>query len=271
MPLSRVPSSFTNATRISSPSANTIRFTTASATRGQFDSQGNFTVGSFTAPQNTVVRNWTTGDYTRVGQSGSFNLNLYYSTSNSRWEYAGTGHGAVFVDNGSGSFSISTTGSSGTLGQEATTLSRKIFFDSDGLVNIPFGQIKFPASQNASADANTLDDYEEGTWTPVNTQGVGMSISVSQYQKIGNQVFLNAFCNINSNSNPNDLIITGLPFAMTSGSSSVGCFNNNNENLYTYWDGNGIYIRTSGNVNKTLSQLSNRFVAFQLYYRTTTG
>jgi hypothetical protein len=30
------------------------------------------------------------------------------------------------------------------------------------------GQIKFPATQNASANANTLDDYEEGTWTPVN-------------------------------------------------------------------------------------------------------
>ncbi len=28
------------------------------------------------------------------------------------------------------------------------------------------GQIVFPASQNASSDANTLDDYEEGTFTP---------------------------------------------------------------------------------------------------------
>ena len=29
------------------------------------------------------------------------------------------------------------------------------------------GQILFPATQNASSGANTLDDYEEGTWTPV--------------------------------------------------------------------------------------------------------
>jgi hypothetical protein len=28
--------------------------------------------------------------------------------------------------------------------------------------------ITFPATQVASADANTLDDYEEGTWTPFN-------------------------------------------------------------------------------------------------------
>jgi hypothetical protein len=27
--------------------------------------------------------------------------------------------------------------------------------------------ITFPATQVPSADANTLDDYEEGTWTPV--------------------------------------------------------------------------------------------------------
>jgi hypothetical protein len=26
--------------------------------------------------------------------------------------------------------------------------------------------ITFPAAQSASSDANTLDDYEEGTWTP---------------------------------------------------------------------------------------------------------
>src|SRR4051794_8182039 len=28
------------------------------------------------------------------------------------------------------------------------------------------GQIKFPGTQNPSADANTLDDYEEQAWTP---------------------------------------------------------------------------------------------------------
>src|SRR5262245_1079228 len=31
------------------------------------------------------------------------------------------------------------------------------------------GQLPFPALQNSSADANTLDDYEEGTWTPTIT------------------------------------------------------------------------------------------------------
>ena len=51
--------------------------------------------------------------------------------------------------------------------------------------------ITFPASQQASSDGNTLDDYEEGTWsasgiTAVNCTGV--SFSEGRYTKIGNIV-----------------------------------------------------------------------------------
>jgi hypothetical protein len=53
--------------------------------------------------------------------------------------------------------------------------------------------IKFPASQSASADANTLDDYEEGTWTPrlADASSGGTSNTTNSagwYTKIGNQV-----------------------------------------------------------------------------------
>jgi hypothetical protein len=51
--------------------------------------------------------------------------------------------------------------------------------------------ITFPATQSASSDANTLDDYEEGTWEP--NQGSGLTVvgtfsSVGRYTKIGNMV-----------------------------------------------------------------------------------
>jgi hypothetical protein len=128
--------------------------------------------------------------------------------------------------------------------------------------------IRFPATQSASSNANTLDDYEEGTWTPTTSQGVGLSISTAYYRKIGNLVYISTFINVNSNSNPNDLLIVSLPFALDSGSSSVGCFNNNNEDLYAYQDGSGIYIRGSNNTSKTLTQLSGKFVAFELFYPT---
>lgn len=59
------------------------------------------------------------------------------------------------------------------------------------------GQVQFPAVQNASAGANVLDDYEEGTWTPVVTfatpgdLNVAYSTQVGTYTKIGRQVIAN--------------------------------------------------------------------------------
>jgi hypothetical protein len=56
------------------------------------------------------------------------------------------------------------------------------------------GGIQFPATQVPSADANALDDYEEGTFTPAISFG-GASVGVTYtrnvgfYTKIGNLVF----------------------------------------------------------------------------------
>jgi hypothetical protein len=54
--------------------------------------------------------------------------------------------------------------------------------------------ITFPATQSASSDANTLDDYEEGTWTPtfVNFNEVGAVTKSGHYLKIGRIVYLTA-------------------------------------------------------------------------------
>jgi hypothetical protein len=49
------------------------------------------------------------------------------------------------------------------------------------------GQLRFPATQNASADANTLDDYEEGTWTATYTSGT-LAGQTCTYTKIGRMV-----------------------------------------------------------------------------------
>src|SRR5689334_3549832 len=56
------------------------------------------------------------------------------------------------------------------------------------------GQVKFPGTQNASSNVNTLDDYEEGTWTPGiggsgGQSGQAYSIQVGSYVKIGKRVF----------------------------------------------------------------------------------
>ena len=57
--------------------------------------------------------------------------------------------------------------------------------------------ITFPATQAASSNANTLDDYEEGTWTPVPT-GItfaGTASYTANYTKIGRLVTANLVIN----------------------------------------------------------------------------
>lgn len=66
----------------------------------------------------------------------------------------------------------------------------------DGALDVRGGQIKFPATQVASSDANTLDDYEEGTWTPAisfatpGNQSIVYSTQQGNYTKIGRLVTL---------------------------------------------------------------------------------
>ena len=78
--------------------------------------------------------------------------------------------------------------------------------------------ITFPATQSASTDANTLDDYEEGTWTPVlsaTNPPTYVSTTVGTYTKIGNQVVVNAYISVASVSVAGSIScgFTGLPFA----------------------------------------------------------
>jgi len=79
--------------------------------------------------------------------------------------------------------------------------------------------ITFPASQSASSDANTLDDYEEGTWTPVQGSGVtrvGTFSSSGSYTKVGNIVHIQG--NIGASTSVSvtsggALVDSGVPFA----------------------------------------------------------
>lgn len=54
-------------------------------------------------------------------------------------------------------------------------------------IDLTGGQIAFPATQNASTGANTLDDYEEGSWTPTVSCTAG---SLTAYTSGGNYTFI---------------------------------------------------------------------------------
>ena len=60
------------------------------------------------------------------------------------------------------------------------------------VVKLDYGQLEFPATQNASSNANTLDDYEEGTWTTSFTysNASAATLSAATYTKVGRLVTL---------------------------------------------------------------------------------
>lgn len=90
------------------------------------------------------------------------------------------------------------------------------------------GQIPFPATQNPSADANTLDDYEEGTCTIVLAFG-GASVGVAYttrsaiYTKVGNKVIVHGLIILSSKgSSTGAATITGLPFTSNASNRAMG-------------------------------------------------
>ena len=78
--------------------------------------------------------------------------------------------------------------------------------------------VSFPATQSASSDANTLDDYEEGTWTPTftgtSTAGSGSyTFQSGSYTKVGRLVTIYGAMQFNSGTGTGNLQISGLPFS----------------------------------------------------------
>lgn len=85
-------------------------------------------------------------------------------------------------------------------------------FGSTSPLKLNSGQLTFPSVQNASADANTLDDYEEGSWTP-SVGGTATYIARSgSYTKIGRIVHIRGSIQINVLGTGSQSLISDLPF-----------------------------------------------------------
>ena len=221
------------------PAADTIAFTEGGAEAMRIDSSGNVGIGTSSLTQRFQVelsQNASTWNYVTNGSNGS-----------------GAGSGVLFgTDQGVAGavFQNSSGNSSGTganslrirnllnapIGFE-TNGTERMRIDSSGNVtlqnNISVGGatpttsgkgITFPATQSASSDANTLDDYEEGTFTPT-WQNVTVSNgnSIGSYTKIGNLVSVQMVLNWGSTTSMagNLLSISGLPFVIKNQSSQI--------------------------------------------------
>jgi len=90
--------------------------------------------------------------------------------------------------------------------------------------------ITFPATQSASSDANTLDDYEEGTFTPTfggsssnptQTGGTGTGL----YIKVGKLVWVSIqMAGVQYTGGSGNLLINGLPFQASTGNGELASF-----------------------------------------------
>jgi hypothetical protein len=124
--------------------------------------------------------------------------------------------------------------------------------------------ITFPATQSASTDANTLDDYEEGTWTPAfSSTGatISMDVQTGRYTKIGQLVTLFLYIHVTGTSGTltNALVISGLPFtsAGVPENGASGCFGvyqfASLKTIFIGASANTINVYDAGTINTTLA------------------
>jgi hypothetical protein len=178
---------------------------TAPADSMVLNSSGNLGVGTAT-PQNDnnyggLTVNGTSGSIITL-RAGNVNSGRIYTTTvdNINIDANGTASGTIIFRTGTGSTERARITSTGVLdiGTGAGAV----------------GQIQFPATQVASSNANTLDDYEEGTWTPVDQSGAGLTFSSSEgvYTKVGNVVFFSFNLIYPSTASGLHATIGGFPF-----------------------------------------------------------
>lgn len=189
---------------------------------------------AFTVSGNTIT-------FTSAPPSGTQNIYVYYTSPITQVIAPGQGtvgtaqiqEGAVItadIANGA----VTTAKLSSTTGTGAVALSSLPSFTTTigvgGATASASGSgITFPATQSASTDANTLDDYEEGTFTPTiagfSTAGTGTyNTRTGRYTKVGNRCFYQIWLDWTDLSGAGGTMVVGaLPFTS---SNATAAFSN---------------------------------------------
>ena len=197
--------------------------------RMRLDSSGNLGLGVTPAFKLDISGGGSTA---KINTLDTYDGGASISTWQKVGRRAGTGNNAYINTVHSGSDAVSAlTWAFGTSSTGTETLR---LAGADGTLILKGGStsatgtgITFPATQSASSDANTLDDYEEGTWTPVlggsgGTSGQTYSKQSGRYTKIGRQVICNFEVTLTAVGTVTTYaVISGFPFTSAGTSTDL--------------------------------------------------
>jgi hypothetical protein len=187
------------------PAADTIAFSEGGTEAMRITSTGSIGIGTST-PTNYG------GTTVSINSAGESYLDMWY---------AGTRQGIMV--GASGKFVMAGV-STNPLAFETNGAERMRILSTGNILSLAGGSttatgtgIAFPATQSASSDANTLDDYEEGEFTPLIN---GVSLGTQTYIKIGQFVYININAysvTVSSIGATTALTLSGLPFTKRTG------------------------------------------------------
>ena len=206
--MATVKSSAENLTLNADGANNDIKFQSNGVEKASIDQDGNV------AASGTITSN---------GQAQLNNNNLISTNTGATGEWIGKR-----TSSGEG-IHITTTNASGTDTQRlAITCNADsadfIVKDSDIVFGTAGKGICLGVTSNT--DANTLDDYEEGTWTPTVSTGITSptySAQVGSYTKIGKTVYVRfALAVTGGTLNSSHIYFSGLPFATEAADPQAG-------------------------------------------------
>ena len=130
--------------------------------------------------------------------------------------------------------------------------------------------ITFPATQSASSDANTLDDYEEGTWSIVDQSGAGLTFTVNgnQYTKVGRAVTVNLEIVWPVTADTSNAAASLPIAAIASNRGGLSALSNNgiSTNVYINGGANTFYLYGNTGATITNAQMSGKYLIVSLTY-----